>query len=233
MSSMHDDWRLTVSFRDSDEMRKALDALLGLELEGHMEFEERFIVSHEGSQLMIYGDSEEALGQARELVDEVLSKHGLGAIVTASRWHPIEQLWEDASLPLPRTDEEREEERRVRLDRETARSLETGYAEWEVRVELPNHDETARLAARLESGGIPVVRRHTFLLAGAANEDEAIALADRLREEAPASAEIQVEPGGQMVWEVAPTNPFAIFSGLGSDVRRLMGRGSKHKDKKS
>lgn len=230
---MHDDWRLTVSFRDSDEMKNALDALLSLALEGHTEFEQRFIISHEGSQLMIYGDSEEALGQARELVDEVLSEHGLGAIVTASRWHPIEQLWEDAGLPLPRTDAEREEERRVRLDRETARSVETGYAEWEVRVELPNHEETVRLTARLEAEGIPVVRRHTFLLAGAANEDDAVALAEQLREEAPASAEIQVEPGGRMVWEVAPTNPFAIFSGLGSDVRRLMGRGPKHKDKES
>jgi len=24
-----------------------------------------------------------------------------------------------------------------------------------------------------------------------------------------------VEPGGQMVWEVVPSNPFAVFGGLG------------------
>ena len=28
-------------------------------------------------------------------------------------------------------------------------------------------------------------------------------------------AEVEVEPGGAMVWEVSPQNPFAVFGGLG------------------
>jgi hypothetical protein len=48
------------------------------------------------------------------------------------------------------------------------------------------------------------------------NEDEARALGERLRDEAPAGATIQVQPGGEMVWEVAPRNPFVIFGGLGA-----------------
>ena len=50
---------------------------------------------------------------------------------------------------------------------------------------------------------------------GAVNEDQAHALAERLAEEAPDGARIEVEPGGQMVWEVVPANPFAVFGGLG------------------
>jgi hypothetical protein len=60
------------------------------------------------------------------------------------------------------------------------------------------------------------VRRSTFVLVGAASEDEAHELAKRLEAEAPKGARVQVEPSGQMVWEVVPTNPFAVFGGLGS-----------------
>ena len=29
-------------------------------------------------------------------------------------------------------------------------------------------------------------------------------------------AEVHVEPGGAMVWQVSPQNPFAVFGGLGT-----------------
>lgn len=213
---MADDWRLTILLRDEREALDVVEALRFVELEGRSGFEERVIVSHDGARVFLYADSEERIEHARELVDEVLSKLDLGAIVTLTIWHPIEQRWEDASLSLPRTEEERERERRIRLERETAESLESGYAEWEVKVELPSHDQTVLLAQRLESEGIPVVRRSTYLLVGATNEDEARDLAERLREEAPQGSRVLVEPGGQMVREVAPKNPFVIFGGLGT-----------------
>ncbi len=84
-----------------------------------------------------------------------------------------------------------------------------------MRIELASHEDTVTLAERLESEGIPVVRRHTFLLAGAANEDDARELAERIRGEAPEGAKVDVEAGGGMVWEVAPRNPFTLFGGLG------------------
>src|SRR3990172_10062086 len=207
---MSDDWRLTISLRDEREVVDLLEALAAFELEGRGEFGDRVIVSHEGRRVFFYADSEERLGHARELVDEALSRLGLGAMISVTVWHPIEQRWESADLPLPRTDEEKERERQVRLARETEESLASGYAEWEVRVELESHHDTIALARRLESDGLPVVRRHTFLLVGAANEDEARALADRLRAEAPAGARIHVEPGGQMVWGGAPSHPFVV-----------------------
>jgi hypothetical protein len=84
-----------------------------------------------------------------------------------------------------------------------------------VRVSLPSHEATDELADLLQGEGFPIVRRATFLLVGAANRDEADALAERLRAEAPAGAQVEVEPGGGLVWEVTPQNPFAIFGGLG------------------
>jgi len=212
---MADDWRLTVSLRDEREALDLVEALRAVELEGVGEPVERVIVSHDGPRVYLYADSEERLGDAREHADEALSRLALGAMISVTVWHPIEQSWESADLPLPRTEEEKERERQVRLARETEESLASGYAEWEVRVELESHEDTLTFARRLESEGIPVVRRYTFLLAGAANEDEAHELAERLRTEAPDGARIHVEPGGQMVWEVAPSNPFVVFGGLG------------------
>jgi hypothetical protein len=212
---VNDDLRLTVSFREEREAGELLDELRELEVEGRGAFDERVIVSRDGSSVYVYGDSEERLEAARELLDAAMRERSLGGMVRMTRWHPVEQSWEDAELPLPRTPAEQEAERRVRLERETEESLESGYAEWEVRIELPAHDQTVRLADQLEAEGIPVVRRWKFLLVGAANEDDARALAERLRAEAPAGADVHVEPGGEMVWEVAPRNPFAIFGGLG------------------
>ena len=83
-----------------------------------------------------------------------------------------------------------------------------------MRIELPSHDATVELADRLENEGVPVVRRYTFLLVGAENEDQARDLGARLEAEAPEGARIEIEPGGQMVWEVAPKNPFVVFGGL-------------------
>ncbi len=75
-------------------------------------------------------------------------------------------------------------------------------------------DETRALANRLEEEGIPVIARWKFLIVGAESEDAAHELADRLRQEAPSGAKLQVEASGEIVGEVM--NPFAIFGGLGS-----------------
>ena len=53
------------------------------------------------------------------------------------------------------------------------------------------------------------MRRWTYVIAGTATREEADELAKRLHGE--------VEPGGELVWESIPANPFAVFGGLGSD----------------
>ena len=215
---MADDWRLTVDFDDEGDGTQLLEwlAALRLEAEERDRLGDRVVVSRDGPRVFLYADAEDVARESEAVVRRVLASREAPVRLALERWHPVEQAWKDAGVPLPRTEEEFEGERARQQEREAAESRESGHAEWEVRVELPTYEETEALADRLEAEGIPVVRRATFLLAGAANHDEALALAERLRAELPKGARVEVEPGGGMVWEVVPQNPFAIFGGFGA-----------------
>jgi hypothetical protein len=86
--------------------------------------------------------------------------------------------------------------------------LERGYAPWEVRVEAESLGEARDLAEQLRSEGYDVSRTFTFVIAGTSTREEAVELAHRVHG--------QVEPGGELVYEVQPRNPFAVFGGLGT-----------------
>ncbi len=63
------------------------------------------------------------------------------------------------------------------------------------------------MADQLEAEGYDVVRRWTYLIVGTRTREEAEALAERVHG--------KVEAGGELVYEVMPRNPFAVFGGLG------------------
>ena len=214
---MADDWRITVDFDDEGDGTQLVEWLAArrFESEERESLGGRVAVSRDGPRVFLYADTEELARDADGIVRALLSSEGREARIALERWHPVEQDWKDANVPLPQTEEEVEAEHERQQAREAAESLESGHAEWEVRISLPSREATHELAERLEADGIPVTRRATFLLVGAVNEDEATALAERLRAEAPEGAVVEVEPGGAMVWEVSPRNPFAIFGGLG------------------
>ncbi len=214
---MAEDWRITVDFDDEGDGTQLVEWLAARRFESE-ELERlggRVAVSRDGPRVFLYADTEALARDADGIVRALLSSEGRAATIALERWHPVEQDWEDAGIPLPQTDEEVDAERERQQAREAAESLESGHAEWEVRISLPSREATHHLADRLEAEGVPVTRRATFLLVGAVNEDEATALAERLRTEAPKGASVEVEPGGAMVWEVSPRNPFAVFGGLG------------------
>jgi hypothetical protein len=214
---MGDDWRVTVDFDDEGDGAQFAERLAAFELEAEERerLGDRVIVSRDGPRVFLYTDAEERARAVHETVSARIESEGLSALTAFERWHPVEQAWKDPSVPMPRTEEQLEAEHERLQEREAAESLETGRSQWEVRVELASHEDTVALAERLESEGIPLVRRYTFLLAGAVNEDDARALAERLEREVPEGARIAVEPGGGLVWEVTPSNPFAVFGGLG------------------
>lgn len=215
---MADDWRLTVELEEEGHGLQLARVLHERELETEVRerLGKRVIVSRDGPRIFLYADTRERAREAERIVRLLLDEEGVPAELTLHRWHPIEEQWEDASVPLPRTEKERQAERERLGERETAESLASGHAEWEVRVELPSHNETVALAEQLEGEGVPVVRRWTYLLAGAASEDDARALAARLESESPAGSRVEVQPSGDLIWEVAPRNPFTIFGGLGA-----------------
>ncbi|HWB56232.1 MAG TPA: hypothetical protein VG479_04775 [Gaiellaceae bacterium] len=214
---MADDWRLTVDFDDEGDGTQLVERLSARRFESDERdrLGGRVVVSRDGPRVFFYADSEDCAREAERVATERVAEEGLQARVAFERWHPVEQAWKDAGIPLPGTEEEIDAERERQQEREAAESEASGVAEWEVRVSLPSHQATDELADTLEGEGFPIVKRATFLLVGAANRDEADALAERLRAEAPAGARVEVEPDGGLVWEVTPQNPFAIFGGLG------------------
>ena len=215
---MADDWRLTVEFEEEADALQLERVLRNVEL-GEPErarLGERVVVSRDEARVFLYADSETRAREANHVVRAALDEREVAAEISLHRWHPEEEMWEDPEVPLPRTEEERRAEHARLQAREAAESLASGRAQWEVRVELASHADTVAFADRLEAEGFAVVRRWTYVLVGAVNADEARALAEELAAEAPAGARVEVEPGGQMVWEVTPQNPFAVFGGLGA-----------------
>ena len=193
-----DDWRVRIEL---EEERHATDFLarLGLdlgseakELAGELEAH-RLAVSNDADTVFVYAATRDEARQARKIVDAELKELGLTASeVAIEHWLHDEERWSDEA-PAPDTEEE---------------LLEEGYAPWEVRVECDSVDDAHELAERLEREGYGVVRRFRYVIAGTSSEEEARALAARVHGE--------VEPGGELVYEVTPQNPFAIFGGLGT-----------------
>jgi hypothetical protein len=214
-----DDFRITIEFEDEGSLLHFGRLLSGRELE--RELRERLgdgvIVTRDGNEVFLYAGSLEQAQAAEKVAREVLAEHGMAAEVTPIlRWHPVEERWEDASAPLPETADQLEAEHQRREQQEAEESRAEGYAEWEVRIDLPGHGDAVALAERLEAEGIaPIVRRWKYILIGAANEDDARALAERLQAEAPPGASVRAEPSSAVGWELTSQNPFAMFGGFG------------------
>jgi hypothetical protein len=196
---MKDDWRIRIELQEEQHAETLLGRLgldlgsddakrLAEELEGR-----RLAVSQDGNELFVYASSPAEAERARGIVEAELADEGIEAQTSAvERWLPDEERW--SGEPPAETWEEEE--------------IERGYAPWEVRVERESHAEADKLADELEQDGYDVVRRWRYLIVGTASEEEARELAQRVHGE--------VEPGGEVVWEVMPQNPFAIFGGLGT-----------------
>ena len=189
---MADDWRVTVTFRDEADVQRAVQSVREHEVEDEVRSRlgERVAMSVDGPVVFLYAGTEDTAREADRVVREVLAQHQLSAGFTLDRWHPLEEDWEDASVPMPDTAEQRAAEHRRLIDAETQQSLADRQAGWEVRVELPSHRQAVELAERLEAEGRPVIRRWKYLVVGASNEDDASALAEAIGQEIPAKASV-------------------------------------------
>jgi hypothetical protein len=192
-----DDYRIRIEVDEEEHAAGLLERLgldldhdareLAKELEGH-----RLAVSRDDEELFVYAQSRQQAEQARAVVESVAREAGVDVRVgDVERWLPEEERW-SGEPHEPDLEED---------------ALGRGFAPWEVRVERDSHTEARELADRLESEGYGVVRRFRYVLVGVATEEEARELARRLHG--------QAEPGGELVWEVSPQNPFAIFGGIG------------------
>jgi hypothetical protein len=214
---MHDEFRIRVEL-PREQTHELLRALETVERNGGAgtASPKHVAVSHEGGHVFLYVDSTEDATRACAAVEAVLSEKQLEGKLSSWRWHPEEDRWEDASLPLPSTPAEHAAEHEHLEQEETEGSERAGYPEWEVRISLPTHHDAREFAERLAGEGIPVQRHWRHLVLGTEDEDEARALAERLRVEAPEGSTLDVEGAAWQAWVTLhnPARPFAIFGGL-------------------
>jgi hypothetical protein len=214
---MNDDWRVqvtcptTATAANLSELLREGDFQHGLQDAAG----ERVVVSVDGHELFLYAGTRAQAERAIEAVKSLISSSGVTVRTELRRWHPVSEQWIDADLPLPDSESAiaAEHAEMIAAEREEQTSL--NYAEWEVRVSTGSHRETLELADKLRQDGIPSLRRWRFLLVGAADEDSAKALAERIGGVAGPEAKVEVEASYKSVEAEVGTNPFAIFGGLG------------------
>jgi hypothetical protein len=217
--AVRDDFRLAVEFETPAHGLQLGRLLREHELEEEIrdQLGHKVAVSQDGPHVFLYTATQKQAVVAESVVRQLLAQHQINAkVLPVLRWHPVEERWEDASVSLPRTEEQIEAEHQRWEAQEEKESRALGYAEWEVRVDLPTHKDAVDFAGRLEEEGIsPIVRRWKYLLIGTANDDKARALAERLRAEAPRAASVKAEPSWTVIWELTAKNPFAMFGAFG------------------
>ncbi len=214
---MNDDWRVHVTCPTAATAAELSELLRTGDVQHELEAAagERVIVSLDGRELFLYAGTREQAERAAAAVGSLGARAGIAAQTDLRRWHPVAEEWVDADAPLPETDAARAAEHAELIDEQHREQAELRYAEWEVRASTGSHRETVELADALRAEGIPSLRRWRFLLVGAADEDAARALAQRIRALAPEEARVEVEASYPTVEAEVGPNPFAVFGGLG------------------
>jgi hypothetical protein len=198
-----DDWRIRIELPEEQHAHGLLGRLgaLGDETARRLEEElegRRLAVTRDDSTVFVYVASSLEAESAQRVVQAELAESGIEAtLLRIEHWLDSEDRWDDE--PPGETWEQDE------LDR--------GFAPWEVRIDKGTRGAAEELAKQLEADGLSVVRSFSYVIVGASSEAEARELAKRIGGE--------VEGGGEVVWETARGNPFAIFGGLGGDAAPL------------
>ena len=197
----------------ADALRERLDAE-GLEHELSRAFDDRVIVSRNGTTLFLYAGDREQAEKAKALVEQLAQEHAEEVEVSFTRWHPEAEEWRPADEPLPTDTAAQGAEHAARVAREREESEASGYPEYEVRIDLPSHREAKELVERLSAEGLPSVHRWKYVLLGTADEDSADELAERVRAEVPPGSTVVVEGTWREADAERPRSPFAFLGGL-------------------
>jgi hypothetical protein len=213
---MSEDWRLRVELQETGLGHRLTERLTASELEHDVEseFQDRVVVSRDGDVLFFYTDTREQAEAVERLIRKLAEDHGWHLDGHLQRWHPVAAEWEEPDQPLPESDEQQTAEHEELIRREREEAKERGYPDFEVRVQTPSHADAESLEAALRGQGLSIVRRSNYVLVGAADEDSAQSLAERLRTEAPAGSTVTVEGNLRAVYDERPPNPFAFLGGL-------------------
>lgn len=212
---MSDDWRVRADLHDADGASTVLRGMKDWGLDDDIEsgLPERLPVSSNEGSVFVYASEQGQAVRAADTVREVIANAGLQADVSIARWHPDAEEWQPDDVPLPQTPEERAAEHARLEAREAQESTGEEGPQWEVRIDLGSRGEAIEVAQHLKVDGLEPLRRWTHVFISTITEDEANALAERLRGRLPGDAKVSVEGTAAQAWKA--THRFAVLGGLG------------------
>jgi hypothetical protein len=202
-----EDWRVEAELEDEEHGYSLSERLRALDLddEARSRLGKRVVVSRDGSKLFLYAADETHAREAERVIRDLVVRDNLSAEISTTRWHPIEQTWKDASIPLPASPESIEDELARREDADEQEAERTGSWSSHVRAELPHRDDAVELAGKLEAEGLHVHRRWRYVTVDLTTEEAAQELVDRLADALPDGTELTVE--------TKPPDPIFVFLG--------------------
>jgi hypothetical protein len=203
-----DEFRVEVDLDDEENgfaFRERLRAL-DVDDEARKRLGGKVVVTRDGPRLFAYTETEEQAREAERVLREVAAAEGVTGDVRVTRWHDVAEEWQDASLPVPQTEDELDAEYARREEAEAREAETEGEYDWHVVAHVSDRAAAEELAKRLAARDIQVARRWRYVVAGALTEEHALEIADLVRAEAPEDTEVSVEPNPSGL----PT-PFLLF----------------------
>ena len=104
----NEDWRVEINLDDEHEGYDIGERLRSRDLdeEARERLGKRVYVSRDGPRLFLYAGTEQQARETEVVARELVAADNLSADFAVTRWHPIEEEWKDASIPLPRSEAE-------------------------------------------------------------------------------------------------------------------------------
>src|SRR5580698_4517679 len=179
-ASMDDGWRVCIAFGGRGQLKSCQEALISA-LGSRLGDQVAVSSGRRGTRIFLYAPGAGSADEAAQVAREVLARHDVSAPVRTEFWSVREQEWRDAAdEPSADPVAERQALHEARQERERQASVASGRPAWEVRVELPSHDDVVRLAGHLAAQGWRVRPHRRHLIVGADCEDDAKSLAREL-----------------------------------------------------
>jgi hypothetical protein len=135
----------------------------------------RVIVTRDGPRLYLYAATAAGAREAERVIQELLEADRLTAEVRVTRWDEATDDWRPPDEPA---------------EEEAVAAAQHVDHDWFVVAEPP--DDADRLADRLRADGLAVERRWRYLVIGASSEEDANAIAARVRADAGAGTKVEV-----------------------------------------
>ena len=188
-ASMGDDWRVRIAFGEDDPLELPESGEQALVAALRSRLSDQVAVTSNGTEIFLYAPAAGSADEAAQMARQVLARHDVSASVRTEFWSSLKEEWRDVTdEPSADPVAERQALHEARQERERQASVTSGRPAWEVRAELPSHDDVVHLAGHLAAQGWRVRPHRRHLIVGADCEDDAKSLARELSDDGRADA---------------------------------------------